>query len=441
VNRGGIVTIAGYMPKPVFDTLLETLTHYKTVTNADNPDEVIQRWLHHCFTKTSINLPAFAVKDYSICLHFLYSYRGSRDTFNAYRRDIDRLLQWSWFVREQSILNHKRDDIEAFIAFCMKPYKRWIGIHNVARFLHKDGLKTPNPTWRPFEASLSKKAIKAGEIPTKADYTFSQKALKATFAILGSFYNYCLQEEITSMNPVALIRQKSKFIRQEIKTPVIRRLSDKQWQTVITLAKQWAEKDTKHERTVFILSCLYSLYLRISELVVNERWTPTMGDFFKDSEGNWWFKTVGKGNKARQIAVSDALLAALKHYRTTYLTLSPYPALDEKTPLIGHIHNDNKSIKDESAIRRLLQTCFDAAAEKLNVTDPEEAEALYRATVHWLRHTGISDDVKSRPREHVRDDAGHSSGAITDRYIDVALKERAKSAKKKPITQDKKDVV
>jgi hypothetical protein len=55
------------------------------------------------------------------------------------------------------------------------------------------------------------------------------------------------------------------------------------------------------------------------------------------------------------------------------------------------------------------------------------------ATVHWLRHTGISDDVKIRPREHVRDDAGHSSGAITDKYIDIELKERHKSAKRKPI--------
>jgi hypothetical protein len=55
------------------------------------------------------------------------------------------------------------------------------------------------------------------------------------------------------------------------------------------------------------------------------------------------------------------------------------------------------------------------------------------ATVHWLRHTGISDDVKIRPREHVRDDAGHSSGAITDKYIDIELKEHHKSAKRKPI--------
>ena len=61
----------------------------------------------------------------------------------------------------------------------------------------------------------------------------------------------------------------------------------------------------------------------------------------------------------------------------------------------------------------------------------EEAEMLRSATVHWLRHTGISDDVKHRPREHVRDDAGHSSSAITDRYIDVELKDRANTARDK----------
>lgn len=58
---------------------------------------------------------------------------------------------------------------------------------------------------------------------------------------------------------------------------------------------------------------------------------------------------------------------------------------------------------------------------------------LRSATVHWLRHTGISEDVKIRPREHVRDDAGHSSSAITDRYIDVELQARAQSAKNKSL--------
>ena len=52
-------------------------------------------------------------------------------------------------------------------------------------------------------------------------------------------------------------------------------------------------------------------------------------------------------------------------------------------------------------------------------------------------HTGISDDVKHRPRERVRDDAGHSSSAITDKYIDIELKEHHKSAKNKQIVLDK----
>jgi hypothetical protein len=81
-----------------------------------------------------------------------------------------------------------------------------------------------------------------------------------------------------------------------------------------------------------------------------------------------------------------------------------------------------------------VQECFDRACARLIADNQkEEADQLANATVHWLRHTGISDDVKIRPREHVRDDAGHSSGAITDRYIDVELRERHSSAKRKRI--------
>ena len=35
--------------------------------------------------------------------------------------------------------------------------------------------------------------------------------------------------------------------------------------------------------------------------------------------------------------------------------------------------------------------------------------------------------------DHVRDDAGHSSSSITDKYIDIELHERHSSAKRKRI--------
>ena len=88
-------------------------------------------------------------------------------------------------------------------------------------------------------------------------------------------------------------------------------------------------------------------------------------------------------------------------------------------------------------IHRIVQACFDQAIFRLEKDNHvEEADQLKSATVHWLRHTGISDDVKKRPGEHVRDDAGHSSSAITDRYIDVELRERNQSARKKNIIPD-----
>jgi integrase len=177
------------------------------------------------------------------------------------------------------------------------------------------------------------------------------------------------------------------------------------------------------------------MYLRISELAASNRWTPLMNDFARDGDGHWWFTTVGKGNKSRQIAVSDDMLAALKRWRQ-YLGLSALPSPADHSPLLPK-QKGTGPVTSTNTIRDIVQYGFDQAIDAL-VQDglSEEAETLNEATVHWLRHTGISDDVKVRPREHVRDDAGHSSSAITDRYIDIELRERHRSARKKTLLED-----
>tara|TARA_Y100001954_G_C15738307_1_gene567016 strand:+ start:258 stop:497 length:240 start_codon:yes stop_codon:yes gene_type:complete len=40
--------------------------------------------------------------------------------------------------------------------------------------------------------------------------------------------------------------------------------------------------------TLFVMNCLFAMYLRISELVEDERSNPVMGDFRKDHDSNWW---------------------------------------------------------------------------------------------------------------------------------------------------------
>ena len=371
--------------------------------------------------------------DLEHALAFLRAYQGSQGTFNAYRRDVERLLHWCALIVDKSLAALKREDITAFITFCQKPPPQWIGCKKLARFIEQHGVRVAHPQWRPFVVTVSKLDHRRGIQPDLEQFSLGQGSVKELFAILSSFYQYLLQEEYVTANPVALIRQKSRFIRRTQSRPKIRRLSSLQWQYVIeTVAEQAVQDPNKHERTLFIFSALYALYLRISELTATERWTPRMNDFFRDQDELWWFNTVGKGNKERQIAVSDAMLCALKRWRG-HLGLSPLPSPADHSPLLPRTRGVGP-IKSSNHIRRIVQQGFDAAIQALHRDGlGEEADTLQEATVHWLRHTGISDDVKIRPREHVRDDAGHSSGAVTDQYINVELCERYRSAWKKPI--------
>ena len=419
-------------PKPLFDTLEEVVAFYKTLQESENSSKLILDWLQECLTSDSIMETEFIIPEFQLSLNFLYSYRGSPDTFNAYRRELERFVTWCWFIKKTAIVNIKRLDIEEFIEFSQQPPLSWIGTKTVARFQNENGRRIPNPEWRPFIVKVSKAAFQVGKTPNIKQFKLSNTAIKQIFTILSSFYQFLIQEEATEANPLMQVRQKSKFLRKEPTLKQIRRLSDTQWAAVLKITAELAEKKPDHyERSLFILSCLYGMYLRISELASSSRWSPKMGDFFRDADNNWWFKTVGKGNKFRQIAVSPLVLTALKRYRT-YLGLTPLPHPEEDIPLISKEKNSLHPISSTRPIRKLVQECFDSAIAYLISTEQiDEADMLKSATVHWLRHTGISDDVKHRPREHVRDDAGHSSSAITDRYIDVALAERAKSAKNK----------
>ncbi|WP_444884806.1 tyrosine-type recombinase/integrase [Microbulbifer sp. PSTR4-B] len=375
--------------------------------------------------------------DLEFTLKFLYSYNGSQATFNSYRRELERLLQWAWRIEEVSIMTLKREHIEEFVQFCIEPPIAWIGTKNVARFKTQNGERVVNADWRPFVVSVSKVEFRAGKTASPKEFRPSQAAIKCIFTALSSFFDFLYQEGLVPANPVALIRQKSKFVRREQQSQVVRRISNLQWDYVLETAEIMAETSpTDHERTLFIMNALFAMYLRISELVADERSAPVMGDFKKDRDGNWWFHVTGKGNKGRAITVCDQMLKALKRYRN-YLQLPALPSINEQTPLV-HKSRGKGPVTSTRQVRLIVQNCFDAAHQRMVEEGlGEDAEDLKAATVHWLRHTGISEDVKYRPREHVRDDAGHASMATTDRYIDSDMRERHESGRSKRVKEER----
>lgn len=379
--------------------------------------------------------PSFAPHDLSCVLDYLKQYNNNKATFESYRRETERLIQWAWLIEKKSLLDLKRQDIENYMQFCLNPPKSWIGFKKVSRFNTRNGERIPNHEWRPFVATVSKIDHKNGLKPNKQGYQLSQKAIREIFTVLSSFYNYLALEEKVSINPITLIKQKSKYIQKTQHQAQVMRLSEKQWQTCLDTVKDMATNaPDKHERTLFIISALYLLYLRISELCANDRWTPEMCHFYQDSQGCWWFKTVGKGNKMRDIAVPDDMLAALKRYRVS-MQSTPLPSMNDQSPLLPK-DKGKGAMTSSRHIRRLVQECFDNTIHNLrNMGFLTEADSFESATVHWLRHTGISDDInmRGRPVAHVRDDAGHSSSAITDRYNDIDLIARHQSAKHKKL--------
>lgn len=355
-----------------------------------------------------------ALQEYKHISNFLTAYTGSPDTFNAYRREVERFFHWAWLIHDNGIFACDRLSIQAYLKFVRNPPENWRSNTMVPRFVNDNGIRVPNTKWRPF---LNK--------------SLSDKSLQALVASLSTMYAYLVQEGCINRNPVLMLRQKKQYIQNKPVTRVTRKLTAKQWSMVIEVIQKACVQEDKYERHLFLLSMFYLLGLRISEVSQTDRRLPLMTDFVKDTHDCYWFTTIGKGNKYREIAVSDAMLEMLVRFRR-WLKLDDYPAPGESTPLCPKFKG--RGGLGVRQVRNIIQHCFDMAIVELQAKgDHEEAQALSLATVHWLRHTSISADVQYRPREHVRDDAGHDNVTITDRYIDVDQQARHASAKNKPL--------
>ena len=126
---------------------------------------------------------------------FLVSYAGSADTFNSYRREVERLLHWSWLIKKKLLKEISRNDIRDYLEFTNNPPQSWIATKTVSRFNEKSGERLPNPEWRPYVVRVSKVARYHGKTPDIHDYSLSNKSIQALFSTLSTYFTYLQQEE------------------------------------------------------------------------------------------------------------------------------------------------------------------------------------------------------------------------------------------------------
>ncbi|MCL1125994.1 tyrosine-type recombinase/integrase [Shewanella surugensis] len=383
---------------------------------------------------------------------WLYEQKYNENNYKAYRSELTTYFHWCFDVIKQSPISIGRKEINYYVEYCQHPPQALIAYFNVAQFKvnlgneadrNGEGTRVPNPQWRPF---LGKK--KSGEIQP---YQLSENTLKTKLAILSSFYGYLMSEDYCEHNPAQAWLNKSRFsskrkYQQDPEEVSHLAFTELQWSYVISTVEALAlEKPEMHQRSLFLIKLIYSCYLRISEVSARAGYSPIMSQFQQDRQtGIWSFHIPqSKGGKRRNVAISNALLDALKNYRR-YLGLNDYPQARDKHPLfIRHkaagrgresgILNANLGIRH---LRDEVQDIITLAADNAeNEGFTEDAADMRHLTVHNIRHTGITHDINlnHRPLSHVQADAGHESIDTTSQYLHTSQTERHQSAANKPL--------
>ena len=415
---------------------------FDAVEHLEDGNPTVNQYL----ARITLNQVSDAALIYEYAVDWLLEQRYSDNNYKTYRSELTTFLYWTFEVEQISVADITRRILMRYIDYCMNPPVELIAYRNVAQFvLNRDiDERVPNPLWRPF---LGKKRDGL-ELP----YKITNKALKTKLAILSSFFTYLINEEYTERNPAMMLMKNGRFkngsqgLIMHEDDEDIRAFSDLQWSYIISTAEQLAaEAPEQHERTLFLISLMYSCYLRISEVAARPGFSPVMGQFRRDTKtGVWGFHIPrSKGGKKRTVAVSNQLLKSLQRYRR-FLGLSPLPVPNEDTPLfVRHraagrgrevgLLNANLGIRQlREEIGRLFQQAADAAERDGLAQDAQEMRQM---TAHSIRHTGISHDINlnKRPLSHVQADAGHDSIDTTSQYLHTSRVERHESAAGKPL--------
>ncbi|EPM65218.1 site-specific integrase [Pseudomonas syringae] len=419
-------------PRPVFESHSDFVDQDFNVGRPSIAS--VQRFLEGFASEVEAITGFLAIRGYLRC------YADNALTYSTYRGHVERLFLWSLIVRKKPVHVLKRLDAEAFLEFCKHPPATWVGPVIRNRFIFESGTQAldselaANPKWKPFTLRAPKQTrISADNSGNNqpTDYHSSTGSMSNVFKIANGFYEYLVEEEIAGSNPFRKVAKKGQYRSSQLESNTSRALTPLQWDYVIDTAEAMAAAEPeKHERTLFILVTMFSMYLRISDMVGRSNWQPTMGDFRLDADGNWWLHVVGKGNKSGKIAVRDEYVNKyLTRYRT-FIGLSSLPTYQEKTPLLKTL--SGRAGLSDRQVRALLQAVFDQALSRMREEgrEPYEMDSLRSASSHWLRHTSATFDAPFRNAKDLQYDLRHSNLATTQNtYYHSHDQERARSVK------------
>lgn len=347
-----------------------------------------------------------AKNDYEALQCWLNEYRHKETTFRTYQKESERFLLWSIFQRKKPLSSLDRDDLESYLQFLDDPQPRetWCA-KKTGR-----GCRRGDPNWKPFTGSLS------------------HSAKVTAISSIDSLFKYLVDARYLSFNPLSIMRKryaKTQPIQQNELVLQERILTVEEWDAMLNTLENFPETTSEEQfekaRLIFLIKILFFLGLRINELATHT-WNA-----FREVDNDWWFYVTGKGDKASRIPVNDDLLRSIIIYRA-YMKMTPYPSVDEGTPLIVSVITGDAITPRQ--INKILKKLAIETAKKFN-EQPNKAKKISKFSAHWLRHLSASMQDQAGIRfKHIRANHRHQKDETTRRYVHAIDKERHQDMQK-----------
>lgn len=319
---------------------------------------------------------------------WLALYADRPGTRRQYRREVERFLVFCLRERGKALSDADTTDCAAYLDFVREPHPAWLGPYGATR---------GSAAWRPFRRALSP----------------ASRRLART--VLETCCNWLMRQGYLEANPFDGVPRSQLVVERPSRV-----LSRTEFRWLLAYGDEAAQRaptaaDARRwRRLLFVLTLAYETGLRLGELV-----QATTVDLERETVGErtyWWLRVTGKGDKPREVPVSEALLAAIDAELLTRGE-KPVGAGGRPVPLIGRLRGGHGALT-ASGLHRALVGFVRAAADAQAKTDPAGAARLEKATMHWLRHSYASHALEAGvPLEAVRENLGHASLATTSRYV------------------------
>ena len=367
-----------------------------------------------------------ATNDLQAVAAWLSEFSDSQYTLANYRKEIERLLMWAAAQDEPKPMSGlTREDFVLYEEFLAdpQPAERWVG----------PPVPRSNPKWKPFTWRHDKLATNSGgenKLAVKKG-GLTPASCRQAFDVLRSLYSYLHKLGYLAVNPLSVkTRRKGRKVQQK---SVKRFLDRSTWHFLVDFIETLPRKSKRDQQHYYRVRWLfYLLYLtraRRSEVA-----DAKMIDFHQDDvDGLWYWQVVGKGDKEREIPVSDELLAEYVAYRRFH-GLSEVPGAHDETRLVLSI--TGSSGLTPKAVYLIVKEVCTRAAQTLKETDVRKGEKLEQATTHWLRHTSATHFVDDGGDLRVAQDTlGHGSIQTTMLYQHVEKTDTHKKSSRLKIRQ------